>query len=462
MTEDHGVIPPTADVPPWPRPAYAWYVVLVILLAYILSFVDRTILSLLVVPIEHDLHIGDTAMSLLQGFSFALLYAVMGLPLARLIDARTRRGIITVGIFVWSLMTASCGLANRFWHLFLARVGVGVGEATLLPGASSLLADYFPPERLGRAMGVLATGIFVGTGLSLIIGGALIRALGGAHIALPLLGAVYPWQMIFFAVGLPGVLVALLMLTVREPQRRGALRTRARGAGRAHRSLPLPVVGTYMRDNWQTLTAHHLGFSLLALVGYGAGAWIPTFFIRTYGWSASQAGIRFGLLAFVVGPLGTVCGGLLADRFAERGYRDGKMRVGMIAALGGALPVCLFPLAGSAGWALLLIAPFFLFVSFVWGIAPAALQELMPNQMRGQATAVYTGVVNLIGLGLGPTGVALVTEYVFHQPRDLRYALAIVGGLGMTLAAAVFRSGFAPYRHSLQYLRNWEKDSTHA
>ncbi|HYW02591.1 MAG TPA: MFS transporter [Gammaproteobacteria bacterium] len=453
--------PDPAPAEAWPRPAYAWYVVGVMLLAYVLSFVDRTILSLLVIPIEHDLHIGDTAMSLLQGFSFAILYAIMGLPIARLIDAHTRRGIIGAGIFLWSLMTASCGLANRFWHLFLSRVGVGIGEATLLPGASSLLADYFPPQKLGRAMGVFATGIFVGTGLSLIIGGSLIKALHGVRLHLAVLGSVHSWQIVFFAVGVPGILVALLMLTVREPARRGTLRTRLQDGVRVTSHPSVREVVRYMRDNRRTMTCHHLGFSLLALVGYGSGAWIPTFFIRTYGWTASQAGIRFGLLAFVFGPLGTVLGGWLADRYARRGRQDGKMRVGMIAALGGIVPVCIFPMAGSAGWALGLISPFFLFVSFVWGIAPAALQELLPNQMRGQVTAFYTGVLNLIGLGMGPTSVALITDYAFHNPQDLRYSMAIVGVVGLALAALVFRAGFGPYRRSLDYLHAWEREGAH-
>lgn len=205
----------------YPRPLYAWYACAVLLLAYIFSFIDRTIVSLLVIPIERDLGINDAGMSLLQGFSFALFYALLGLPIARLVDARDRRVVVAAGIALWSIMTAACGLAGRFWHLFLARVGVGAGEAALLPGATSLLADYFPPERRGLAMGVFAAGIYLGAGLALVIGGLLLHLLDGTRLALPLLGALHPWQTVFIAVGAPGLVVALLMLSLREPERRG-------------------------------------------------------------------------------------------------------------------------------------------------------------------------------------------------------------------------------------------------
>ncbi|HYW91101.1 MAG TPA: MFS transporter [Gammaproteobacteria bacterium] len=432
------------------RPGYARYVLAILLLAYILSFVDRQVLNLLVVPIEHDLGINDTQMSLLQGFSFAIFYAIMGLPIARLVDARSRRGIIGLGILCWSVMTAACGLARNFWHMFFARIGVGVGEAALLPGATSLVADYFPPERHGRAMGVFATGIFLGAGVALIAGGVLLKYLSGATVALPLLGSVFSWQLVFFVVGLPGVLVALLMASVREPPRHGAALP---DGGQA--SVPVREVARYIGQNWRTFVAHNLGFSVLSLVSYGAGAWIPTFFIRTYGWSAADAGIRFGLLALALGPFGAVAGGWLADRFAQRGVRHGKLKVGVIAALCAIVPAAAFPLVASPVLSIVLIMPFFFFVSFVWGVSPAALQELMPNRMRGQAIALYTGVLNLIGLGLGPTSIALITDYLFHDQTRINDSIAIVAVIGCLVAAVLFRGGFRHYRDSLDYLAQW-------
>ncbi len=436
----------------YPSAAFAWYACAVLLLASTLSFLDRSIISLLVIPIEHDLGIGDTEVSLLQGFSFALFYALLGLPIARIVDARSRRGVIAVGILFWSLMTAGCGLAGRFWQLFLARVGVGAGEAALLPGATSLLADYFPPRRRGLALGIFATGIFLGSGFALIVGGLLIKALEGKSYALPLLGELHTWQIVFLVVGLPGVLVALLMLTVREPPRLGT----AAGGGAMGRGLPLREVGAYLKSNLHTFICHNLGFTMLAFAGYASSAWIPTMFVRTHGWTAAQTGVRFGIVALLVGPVGSIIGGWISDRFEARGRRDGKFRVGILAALA-SLPLGIaFPLIPDPLVSLLLIAPYFFFVSFVWGLAPAALQEIMPNQMRGQAAALYSGFLNLVGLGLGPTSVAFVAEFVLGDPGRLNVAMAMVVPVAAALSALLFWMGIKPYGRTLDRLRDWK------
>ncbi len=432
----------------YPRRGYAWYACFILLLAYILSFVDRTIVSLLVIPMEHDLHVGDTEISLLQGFSFALFYALLGLPIARLVDARSRRGVIAAGILVWSVMTAACGVAGRFFELFLARVGVGAGEAALLPGAVSILADYFPPNRRGLALGVFSTGIFLGSGLALIIGGILIHAIGNHAYVVPVLGPLHAWRVVFLAVGLPGLIAVVLMMTVTEPPRLGR-------KSKADHGLDLDEVVTYFRRNADTIFCHTMGFTLLAMVGFAAGAWIPAMFIRRFGWTAAEIGVRFGLVALVVGPLGSVVGGWLCDRMERKGCRNGKFRVGLIAALC-AFPFALaFPLMPKAGLALVLIAPFYFFVSFVWGLAPAALQEIMPNQMRGQATAVYTGVLNLVGLGLGPTSVALMTDFVFRNPDALNFSIATIAPAAALLSALLFRIGCVPYIRTLDRLPHW-------
>jgi MFS family permease len=431
----------------YPGPAYAWTVCVVLLLAYIFSFLDRSIISLLVIPIEHDLGLSDTEMSLLQGFSFALFYAVLGLPIARVVDASSRRGVIAWGIAAWSLMTAACGLSARFWQLFLARVGVGAGEAALLPGATSLLADCFPPRRRGLALGVFATGIFLGSGLALIVGGLLIRALDGVRVTLPLVGEAHPWQLVFIAVGLPGLLVALLVRALREPPRVGSA-----GAGGG---LPLREVGAYFHANARTLTCHVVGFSLLAFAGFAAAAWIPTMFIRVHGWTAAQVGVRYGLVSLVVGPLGSIVGGWLGDRMGARGRRDGKFRVGIFAALGTVPFAIAFPLVSDGRLALLLLTPGLFFISFVWGLSPAALQELVPNRMRGQATAVYTGVLNLVSMGLGPTCVALVAEHVFGGAGSLHQGLAVVVPAGALLSALWFWLGLKSYVVTLDRLKDW-------
>ncbi|MFQ5636261.1 MAG: MFS transporter, partial [Gammaproteobacteria bacterium] len=208
----------------WPSAGKAWYAVSILVVAFIFSFIDRIIIALLVEPIKRDLGISDFGIGMLQGLAFAVFYALVGIPIGRWADRYSRRWIIGVGIFLWSVMTAGCGLAKNFWQLFLARVGVGVGEAALSPAAYSMISDYFPRHKLGRALGVYQAGAFVGAGLSFLVGGLVIRYVMGAEgLSLPLIGEVRPWQMVFFAVGFPGIAVALLMRTVGEPERRGKL-----------------------------------------------------------------------------------------------------------------------------------------------------------------------------------------------------------------------------------------------
>lgn len=431
---------------------YAWYVCFVLVLAYVFSFIDRGIVTLIVQPIQRDLGVDDTQVSLLHGLSFAIFYAGLGLPIARLVDSRNRRNLIILGITVWSLMTAACGLADGFWTLFIARVGVGAGEAVLVPAAASLLADYFSGAKLGRALGVFAMGIYLGSGLALILGGWVIHLVGPGGAVLPLFGQRHDWQVVFVVVGLPGLLIAALMLSVREPPRRGV------AAGASPKGVPFGEVIAYFKANRTTLACHLFGFTLLAMMGYAAGAWIPTLFIRIHGWSVGEIAGLFGTTAMIVGPIGTVTGGWLADRLRRRGIREGTLVVGLLAALL-ALPfAALFPIMPNATAALVLMTVFFLFTSFMGGVAPAALQELMPNQMRGQATALYTALTSLIGLGLGPTLVALLTDQVFQDKAAVGSALAIVGPIAAALAALIFWRGFKPYRASLDRAQQWTRE----
>ncbi len=420
---------------------YAWYAVAILTLANVSSFVDRQILTLLVDPIRRDLAISDTEMSLLLGLSFALFYTVLGFPIARLADRRSRRGIIAVGIAVWSVMTALCGVARNYVQLLLARVGVGVGEAALSPPAYSLIADYFPRERLGAAIGVYSMGIYLGVGLAQIIGGAVVEVVSDQGLwAVPLVGAVRPWQVVFFVVGLPGLLVALLMFTVREPPLSG---------GPSAPSIPVRDVVAHFRRHGATFATHHLGAALIALCNYGMGSWLPTFFVRTHGWTVSEAGYLLGAANLTFGIAGVVLAGALADRLQSRGVADAKLRVVLGAALG--LLVCdvATPLMPTGLLAAIWIFPLSFFAAAPFGVAAAAVQELVPPRMRAQASALYLFVVSLIGLGAGPTVVALATDYLFRDDLALRYSLALVTGVGLVLATGVLAAGLAPYRRTV-------------
>ncbi|MGG2399342.1 spinster family MFS transporter [Pseudomonas sp. SH1-B] len=431
----------------YPSSARAWVTVAILMVAYVLSFVDRQILNLLVEPIRRDLVINDTQMSLLMGLSFALFYTVCGIPLGRVADTRSRRGLIAVGVLFWSAATAACGMAKMYWQFLLCRIGVGVGEAALSPAAYSLIADSFPAERRATAISVYSMGVYLGSGLAFLVGGLVIQfASAQGDVVLPVLGEVRPWQLIFLILGAAGVTFTLLMLAIKEPARRGA------GAGVA---VPLSEVGRYIRANRRTVLLHNFGFAGLAFAGYGSAAWVPTFYIRTYGWDAGQVGIVYGSIVAVFGCLGIVFGGRLADWMAKRGRSDANMRVGLYAALGALPMVVLFPLMDSAFWASVLMAPTVFCLSMPFGVAPAAIQEIMPNSMRGQASAIYLFVITLVGLGIGPTAVALVTDFVFADDAALRYSLLIVTTLAVLSSITLLAKSLKPYRESVVRLEQW-------
>ncbi|MDR3417075.1 MAG: MFS transporter [Nevskia sp.] len=420
-----------------PSPAYAWYTVGVLVLAYTFSFLDRQILSLLVEPIKRDLGINDTAVSLLQGFAFALFLALGGIPIGRRVDTGRRVTLIACGIALWSLMTAACGLARGYGTLLLCRMGVGAGESTLTPSAYSVISDCFPPRRLGLALGVYSVGVYIGGGLALLLGAALIARLGEVRIALPLLGPLHAWQLVFLAVGLPGLLVAAWAATLREPARRGGIA-----------QPTLAEVRRHFREHAASLVSLNLCMAFAAMMNYAVNAWVPSLLIRSHGWSAAQAGRGFGLLVVVCGGAGVVCGGWLGDRLVARGLRHGRLLVMSGACLAAAPFIALAPLAGSPAGVLALLAPAMLGVTMTIGCGPGALQEIMPNRMRGVASAAAVLVVNLIGLGLGPTCIAAITDYVIGDERRIGLALAAAAPVMLLVSAAFGLGGLTPYQRS--------------
>jgi MFS family permease len=412
----------------------------------IFSFLDRGILALLVEPIKADLGISDTQMSLLMGFSFAIFYTILGIPLGRLADRWNRRGLIAAGVIVWSLMTSLCGLARSYWQLFLFRIGVGVGEATLSPAAYSMIADYFPPERRATAISVYSMGIYLGSGIAFLLGGLVIKfAVAQGAVTLPLVGDVRPWQLVFFVLGGSGIVFSLAFLLVREPPRHGV--------GASGDGVPLRAVIAYLWRNRRTVLCHNLGFAMIAFCSYGAGAWIPSFFIRTYNWQAGEVGIIYGLIVMVFGCLGILFGGWLTDRWLAQGRSDAALRVGICAA-GVAILGSVYLLAGSGTLAAFLMVPSVFALGMPFGAAPAAIVAIVPNQMRGQTAAVYLFIVNLISLGLGPTAVALVTDYVFADDAALRWSILIVGTVANLAAIAFLAAGLKPYRETVRRSRD--------
>jgi MFS family permease len=443
----------------WPRPAYAWYVVVVLTLAYTCSFIDRQILTLLIEPIRRDLRINDTQVALLGGLAFSIFYTTLGMPLARLADQASRRNLIATGVALWSSMTMACGLARGFWALFLGRVGVGVGEAALSPAAFSLLADYFPPQRLARAVATYSTGVYFGAGLALMIGGTVIELVANSPVrSLPLVGEVFPWQYTFFVVGGLGLPVALLVLTIREPVRRGRATAAAASptAGTAAAVGPgapnpsaWPALRAFLAANGRTLVCHIGAFTAFGIAIACYLFWAPSFMIRSYGYTPTRAGLTVGALLFVLGTLGVWSGGWLADRLAAAGRRDAILRaagIGMLCAL----PfVVATPFAPTPGVALIGLAGAVFFLAFPQGLPSAALQVMTPNPLRAQVTAIYFFVGNLVANGFGPLLPAALTDYVFEDPAQLRWALAIVCAIAVPMSLVLLRAALPAYAASV-------------
>lgn len=430
--------------PQAPSARYAWLVLLLLTLANVSSFIDRQILSLLVKPIKHDLHLTDTQVSLLLGLSFAVFYTIFGMFMGRLADRHSRRNLIVGGIAVWSLMTALCGGVRSYGQFFLVRMGVGVGEATLSPSAYSLIADYFPKKRLALAMSVFTMGIFLGSGLALVVGAGLVAGLPATGLRqVPVFGAVFPWQVVFFYVGLPGLVVALLLLLVREPPRRDALR--AHGVA-VRLSLAASLALVFRHRRAYLLIC--FGIACTAMVSYGLTAWVPTFFVRTFGWSIPQAGVRYGLVLVGSSIAGVLFGGWYADYLTRRGVVAGRLRIGLLTCVGCLLSVFI-PLISNPQLVLLaLVLPSFA-TAMPMGAATAALQELMPNQVRALASSIFLFILNLVGLGLGPLLVALFTDYLFHDEGAIRYSLTLLLAVGGLLGTGCFVAALPAYRAAL-------------
>jgi len=443
----------------YPATGYAWYVVVILTAAYVVSFLDRQILALLVEPIKQDLGISDTQMSLLLGLAFGIFYTLMGIPIGRLADRSSRRAIIATGISIWCAMTVFCGLARNYTQLFLARVGVGVGEATLGPSALSLISDYFPPERRARPLSFYAMGVNVGAGVALLVGGLVIGiTMNAPPVVLPIVGELFPWQTVFLLVGLPGLLVALLMVTVREPVRRGKIQLED-DSGQLSETISIRTAVDFL---WQRRRAYgglFLGMSGSTILGYGFLSWLPALFMRTWEWDITRVATVQGIVFLVAGPISVTLAGWLADRSFRRGRKDAHLRIFISFGTVTLITAVILPLLPGP-W----IAAGILFVNILGSggltaMATAALMTITPNQLRGQVAAIYYFVISIMGLTIGPTAVALLTDYVFGSEADLRYSMSIVAAAAGVLTIISPYLALRYYRRAVVEAEVWERES---
>ena len=423
MTE-HADTPETASPHSLYSNRYRYYVLVLLTLGYVFNFVDRQVMTILIEPIKTEFGATDTQMGLLSGLAFALFYATLGIPVARLADRWSRRNVLAISMTTWSAITALCATATGFWHLLLLRIGVGIGEAGGTPPSQSLLADYFPPEKRAFAQGVLATAPNIGI---------LVGLFGGALIA-----EAYGWRSVFLIFGIPGVLLAVLIqLTIKEPPK-------VREAQSQVDQGLFSALGRIVR--LPSFTHIMVGVGFTGIAGYGLGVWSPSFLVRVHGMSLVDAGLYLGLIGVFGGGFGTIFSGLLVDALARRDARWQLWvpAIGIFIALPTQLAFLLWPVdhrlaVGGAidiPFALIFMGLSAIFASF-W-IAPsyAAVQNLVPQYWRTQASALMLLAINLLGMGLGPLLVGLLSDALIgYGTESVRYALAIgvsfsvVGGI---------------------------------
>lgn len=429
--------------PPWPARRAAMYTMLVLTVASMFSYIDRIVLNLMVGPIKAAFSLTDTQFSLLQGAAFGLFYTLAALPIGRLVDFADRRLIVAVGAGVFSTFTVLSGFARTYIELFLARVGVGAGEASLNPAAYSLLADTYPKERLASALGVFTMGAFIGIGCAFIFGGAIVQwAMTTGPITLPVVGEIAPWQVAFLIVGAPGLVVALWALTIKEPARRGA------NAGARLKPPPLRAVGARFWRHRALYGPMFAGYCMVTLNGYAGASWTAEFFKRVFGWNAAQAGLWYGLFGVLIASvLGAVVAGRLADWIGKR-RPDATLRVAALAMLCSWIPSVAATLMADPWSALALLALAQFFTTFPFPLAAATLQISTPNQHRGQTSAIYLFVINLCGLTLGPLVIGVMNDQVFTAPEGIRYSLAWVNAVTAPLAAILLWSALKGYRET--------------
>ena len=429
----------------YPRPRYAWYVASLLFVIYVLSYIDRYILSLLIEPIKESLELTDFQIGILLGPAFVLFYVIMGLPMGWLADRKKRTIIVAVAITFWSFMTAACGLARTFLALLLARIGVGVGEASLSPCTVSLIGDYFPKETRPRAVALWMTGAPLGAGGTYILGGQVIEMIRNMPpVVLPVFGELFAWQTAFLVVGLPGVLIAAVFyFTVKEPKRQERLKTET------GEDVGVPSVREalqYFKGRWKAYSAVFVG--IIGITGTGAASfWSPALFERTWGWGIADSGLALGAVFLTSGFLGTNFGGWLAAWLVRRGIDHGPYITVFIGIVITFPAFTVFPLMPTAELGIVALFVGVLGMSITSGTSPSAIIAITPSELRGQASALFFLIINLLGAQVAPPMVGLITD-LFGDPSALKYGMAITFAFfGILMNLAMFW-GYKHFRQS--------------
>jgi MFS family permease len=443
-----GEMMPTLDAQAYPKAQYAWFAAAVLMLANLCCYIARFALFLLVQPIKHDLLISDTQISLLQGAAFSISFVVAGLPIGWLADRSKRRNILIGSVLTWSIMAVFCGLATNYGELVIARIGVGVGEAALTPAVFSFLADYFPPQQRGRAMALFYIGTPVGSGLATMGGALILRALE-ATVRHGSALSIAPWHLVLILSGLPGFVVALLLLAVREPARRDVDIAERRRGDRPHGRFG--VLG-FLAKRWRVFLPVFTSLAVVQFCAYSVGAWVMPLLVRRDGLTTPEAGLVYGVLVTSTGLFAAAFGGIIGDRLASAKTVGGRFRTVIFSYFAFAPGLVLLTATTSPWLAALGLGAVFFGVCISASVMYAVVQDIVPNQYRGQSVAILSVVVNLGSATLAPTVVALMTDLVFKDTQMVGWSI-----LAVTLPAALIGllaniAGLKPYTHAREEL----------
>lgn len=420
-----------------------WALLSVLVLFFTVAYVDRTILALMVDPVRRGLKLDDVQISLLIGLAFASAYALAGVPIGWLVDRFSRRWTVFGGLLFWGAATAACGLARDFTQLFVLRVLVGMGEATLMPSAHSMISDSFPRARLTGALSIFSLGTMIGAGVSLIVGGAVINSFAHrAFVEVPLLGPAEPWRVVFFCTGIPGLFLASLILLFREP-------TRQRSVGDRLRAPTISMM-RFLRKHWQIWVMFTVVFGGMNICNAALLFWQPTYMSRFFHWNAAQYGLGLGLTYAIAGAAGLVFSGWAVDRLWSRGVRDAPLRYYLWALLI-STPFVVYALLSRNVWiylGLIWIAKFAT-VNFL-GLGSAAVQLTTPSELRGRMAALFTTVIiSLVGSSLGASIPALITRAGLHGDQSTGQSIAITIVICVPLAVGAILWGAPSFRKAV-------------
>lgn len=424
---------------PYPKPSVAWFATIVLAFLYWMALLDRFIIALLIEPIKEDLALSDVQFGIVQGAAFTVSFTIFGLLFGALADRYERRRLIYIGVTLWSIASAACGLVQNFWHLLFARVGLGVGEASLNPSATSMISDLFPKEKLTSAIAVYSIGATIGGGTALMLGGIIVHWVEQfGEVSLPFFGVLETWQLVFLIVGTPGLILAFVVFIFPEPTRRNVAPTSS-----LERKGYAGLI-RFVRDNKRFFISHYSGFTVTSLVVVASTPWIVIHAMRQFDWNEAKVGGILGMIILTAGMVGKLATGYVADKLYEKGYRDAQLRLyGAFMVL--ATPAGVYALSSSNPW---------VFLSFIWlfqvlntghnTCAITSLNLVTPNQSRGAGIAFYTTVVALVGGSVGGVLIPLIAEVFFEG--HIGYSLSVMIATLCPIGAAFLLLGMSPMR----------------